>query len=85
MRDKNNNYGRNSSRDAMSCIVPDGHAMGSVKRGAVGTALPSAWRGGSMMETAEPDAPAFRCVIKSPSGAMTLIAAGEEVIAAQPH
>ena len=34
---------------------------------------------------AEPDAPAFRCVIKSPAGAMTLIAAGEEFIAAQPH
>lgn len=31
---------------------------------------------------AEPDAPAFRCVIKSPAGAMTLIAAGEEFIAA---
>ena len=34
---------------------------------------------------AEPDAPAFRCIIKSPAGAMTLIAAGEEFIAAQPH
>lgn len=34
---------------------------------------------------AEPDAPAFRCVIKSPAGGMTLIAAGEEFIAAQPH
>jgi hypothetical protein len=34
---------------------------------------------------AEPDALAFRCVIKSPAGAMTLIAAGEEFIAAQPH
>ena len=34
---------------------------------------------------AEPDAPAFRCVIKSPAGAMTLIAAGKEFIAAQPH
>ena len=34
---------------------------------------------------AEPDAPAFRCVIESPAGAMTLIAAGEEFIAAQPH
>lgn len=34
---------------------------------------------------AEPDAPAFRCVIKSPAGAMTLIAAGEEFIAVQPH
>ena len=34
---------------------------------------------------AEPDAPTFRCVIKSPAGAMTLIAAGEEFIAAQPH
>ena len=34
---------------------------------------------------AEPDAPAFRCVIKSPAGAMTLIAAGEEFITAQPH
>ena len=34
---------------------------------------------------AEPDAPAFRCVNKSPAGAMTLIAAGEEFIAAQPH
>jgi len=33
----------------------------------------------------EPGAPAFRCVIKSPAGAMTLIAAGEEFIAAQPH
>jgi hypothetical protein len=31
---------------------------------------------------AEPDAPAFRCIIKSPAGAMTLIAAGEEFIAA---
>ena len=34
---------------------------------------------------AEPDAPAFRCIIKSPAGAMTLLAAGEEFIAAQPH
>ncbi|WP_424151163.1 hypothetical protein [Selenomonas noxia] len=34
---------------------------------------------------AEPDAPAFRCIIKSPAGAMTLIAVGEEFIAAQPH
>lgn len=34
---------------------------------------------------AEPDAPAFRCIIKSPAGAMTLIAASEEFIAAQPH
>ena len=34
---------------------------------------------------AEPDAPAFRCIIPSPPGAMTLIAAGEEFIAAQPH
>lgn len=34
---------------------------------------------------AEPDAPAFRCVIRSPAGAMTILAAREEFIPAPGH